>query len=421
MGDEHVSGLAGEVRSCLQSDQFDLAGYTENRTKEFIIAAFQKPLMSPKQMVRFTFVVGGGKLVRSRYDDELPKWVCAALREIGFTEDKSAAETLDSQGTYKQQHDTGQNLKYVIVFPFVNISNDQDDKSSGKLKDKTSPEYLVAACEFSTFKDIVAAKVESWRQKKKLVKILQDNIDRFQKIEEKLISGSQLDTLEQEIYDSNTGSDSEKLTWLQSEIKALVDNGRLTKSEKDELLSTIQANLQTVEEELQTAKVEDKVMKIKKLEEKKINLVARKQNIEKITPTVYRLKHSNDIQKLLIKQLDIAALEEKGRSMSLQLQDLAVIGEKGDVEEKLKQLEDNSRGWFETDEDFAVRRELEVREANAKHIKLVQQRKNDAMKKKPSTTSSWSTVTSSSKKQTISTSSSKKLTGFAAAFDDDSD
>jgi hypothetical protein len=35
--------------------------------------------------------------VRSRYSDELTKWMVAALREVGFSEDRSAAETYDSQ------------------------------------------------------------------------------------------------------------------------------------------------------------------------------------------------------------------------------------------------------------------------------------------------------------------------------------
>jgi hypothetical protein len=41
--------------------------------------------------------VGGGKLVRSRYSEDMTKWMVAALREIGFSEDRSAAETYDSQ------------------------------------------------------------------------------------------------------------------------------------------------------------------------------------------------------------------------------------------------------------------------------------------------------------------------------------
>lgn len=72
---EAHSGLAGTIRNSLESEQFDLAGYTEPRVAELIHAAFATPLSAPTEMVRFTFVVGGGKLVRSRYSDDLPKCI----------------------------------------------------------------------------------------------------------------------------------------------------------------------------------------------------------------------------------------------------------------------------------------------------------------------------------------------------------
>eukprot|EP01031_Cornospumella_fuschlensis_P044053 gene44053-53859_t len=120
--EEALSGLAGDIRSSIVSEQYDLGGYTESRTRDLVIAAFGKPLTAPAGMVRFTFVVGGGKLVRARYAEDLPKWMAAALREVGYVEDRSAAETLDSQGRFKQQHDTGQNLKYVVVFPRLQLA-----------------------------------------------------------------------------------------------------------------------------------------------------------------------------------------------------------------------------------------------------------------------------------------------------------
>ncbi len=36
-------------------------------------------------MVRLTFTVGGGKLVRTRYDDSMPRWCSQALKSIDFT------------------------------------------------------------------------------------------------------------------------------------------------------------------------------------------------------------------------------------------------------------------------------------------------------------------------------------------------
>ena len=38
---EQLSGLAGEIRSSLTSDQYDLGGYTEQRAKDLIHSAFR--------------------------------------------------------------------------------------------------------------------------------------------------------------------------------------------------------------------------------------------------------------------------------------------------------------------------------------------------------------------------------------------
>ena len=77
---------------------YDLSGYTESRARDLVVSAFSSPLSAPTEMIRVTFVVGGGKLVRSKYSEDLPKWLTMALRDIGYTEDRSAAETFDSQG-----------------------------------------------------------------------------------------------------------------------------------------------------------------------------------------------------------------------------------------------------------------------------------------------------------------------------------
>lgn len=116
---EFLSGLAGEIRSLLASEQIDLGGYTEARATDLVKNAFGKPLDAPTKMISIKFVVGGGKLVRAKYNDDLTKWMIAALREVGYSEDRSAAETFDSQGFFKQQHDTGQNLKYLVIYPKV--------------------------------------------------------------------------------------------------------------------------------------------------------------------------------------------------------------------------------------------------------------------------------------------------------------
>lgn len=64
---EQLSGLAGKIRAADYSEQWDLANYDEARVTDLVTSAFGgKPLDAPKEMVRFTFLVGGGKLVRAR-------------------------------------------------------------------------------------------------------------------------------------------------------------------------------------------------------------------------------------------------------------------------------------------------------------------------------------------------------------------
>jgi hypothetical protein len=200
---EQLSGLAGDIRSSVSSEQYDLGGYTEIRARELIITAFSKPLSAPTEMIKFTFVVGGGKLVRSRYPEDLSKWMIAALREISFVEDRSAAETFDSQGSYKQQHDTGQNLKYLIVYPKVTCASEAQGKPSGAenavLLDTNSPAYIVSMASMSTFQEIVASKIISYAQKKAALKILQDKAEEFKAVEAKLVTGAMLTPYEQQV------------------------------------------------------------------------------------------------------------------------------------------------------------------------------------------------------------------------------
>ena len=473
---EQLSGLPGEVRSALTSEQFDLANYTEQRVADFVRATFSTPLTAPTQMVRFTFVVGGGKLVRQKYNDDLPKWMATALRDVGYVEDRSAAETFDSQGTFKQQHDTGQNLKYVIVFPRVTCATagaaGKSDPAAagggggggGDALDTKSPEYIVCACELSTFKEIVASKTTSWRQRKRLLKVVQDGAETFQAIEAKLVSGQQLSPKEQALYESNSGVDAEKISWLQGEVKKMVDEGKLTASEKEELLASLDANLKAIDEEKAAAAKEGKEKKVEALETKRAGVVTRKGVVQKIEPVQHRLKHGDEVQKLRLRLLPLLLLEDKGRSCSLTLADLKTLEEKSDLEEKIAGLEAASRGWWEDDADFDAKcrvgalacrlvrprgllshppppssplfpllLQLEEKEAKAKYnakLKATAGKKGTGLSGKPGTGSAvgrgtagggWSTVKTSGTKAGGTAKKATGTGGFAAAFGADSD
>jgi hypothetical protein len=281
---------------------------------------------------------------------------------------------------------------------------------------------------------MVASKVVSYKQKKHLLQVLQASADRFQEVEAKLISGAALTASEQGIYDSNSGADTEKIAWLQSEIKHMVDGGKLTKGEKADLIQSIDSNLAATEKEIAEATAESKPKKVEKLAAKKEAIAARKAAVALITPVQHRLAQSEAIQKLYQRLFPLVALEDKGRSMSLTLADLKTLEEKSDIEEAIRNLENASRGWFVEDGDFAALCQAEATEAREKYNKKLA---SAAGAKKPSgglgskagagkstATSGWGTV--SGKKAASSSTgggggTKKASGGFAAAFGDDDD
>jgi len=150
-----LKGLVREIRLSTANDEFDLAGYDEQRTTDMAKKAFGTPLTFTSQPLQFTFIVGGGKLVRSRYHDELRRWLSDSLKEIGYEEDRGGS--LGSQGCFKHQHDTNLNLIKVHVFPNIitNDDNTNDDENVEKSSKEDSPAYLVATCSLAVFKSMV--------------------------------------------------------------------------------------------------------------------------------------------------------------------------------------------------------------------------------------------------------------------------
>lgn len=352
------SGMAGEIRSSVASEQFDLAGYSEARITDLFTQAFGSTLDAPTSMVKFTFVVGGGKLVRGKYAEEMPKWVNSALRTCGYEYDNSAAETLDSQGSFKQQHDTGKNLIYIIVYPKISWRPESEKEAAedaGEVIDSSSPEYIVVAATLEVFEDILDRKIEFWRQRKQCLKILQDAKAEFDTIEAKMVGGKLLDPVEQAKYDANSGEDDAKISFLQNEIKTMVDEGELLSAEKEEVLSNMSKNLTEAEAAGQAKRAE--------------TIRGRKAALEKLQPLEPRLRLGEKIQKFRVKLLGLKALEEKQKNMSLTMADLQALGEKGEIEETVEELERKSRCWFETDEDFAVRCAYEIKLAEKTHAK----------------------------------------------------
>uniref|UniRef100_A0A7S3XPB8 Uncharacterized protein n=1 Tax=Heterosigma akashiwo TaxID=2829 RepID=A0A7S3XPB8_HETAK len=256
------SGLAGEIRrvNAGEAEEFDLAGYTESRVDTLISAAFGAPLPAT-DMVKITFVVGAGKLARQKYDANLQKWVCAALRNLGFQEDKGASCMIDCAGTYKSQHDTGKNIMTVIIFPNVEGPSGEEAKEGEEGADggggaaAASAQEMAVTASMDMFPRMIASKCPAWSQKKRLVKILQDFIQALGEVQAALVAGT---ATEQQLalYDLATPEDVQaKVEWLTGAMKEQVEAGQLVAAEKRTLQAQVEVKLEALGEEL--AKLEE--------------------------------------------------------------------------------------------------------------------------------------------------------------------
>ncbi|RHY37539.1 hypothetical protein DYB34_008198 [Aphanomyces astaci] len=407
-------GLAGDIRQAVANEQFDLGGFTEPRTHDLIVAAFGTPLTAPTEMIRFTFIVGGGKLVRARYSEQLPKWMTAALREVGY---------VNVAVLCPHQKDTGANLLTIQVFPRLTLAvgtggEDLEDKQA--TVDVDSPEYLCISSDLETFQRmIVPAKARSWVQKKRFLKALQGSMSAFQHLEEKLMRGEALMPVEQLMYDGNIGLEvnTEKCVWLQGEIKRMVDEGHLTNAEKDEVIATLQQNLEHIAEDVDASSGKKK----DKLLEKQATIQARLALVESHKANVvYRLRKSAEIVKLRVELLGVLALQEKERSLSLTSEDMRKLEGRHALESAIADLEEQSREWF--DDAFEAKCALDQKDADALYKKKKAKSSSGGKSTSGSSSStSWATV---GKKKPVSKAakpSTAKGSGFAAAFGNDSD
>ncbi|KAL3941659.1 MAG: hypothetical protein SGBAC_004034 [Bacillariaceae sp.] len=356
----NASGLAASIRGSTESTTFDLGGQNVTTITNNITSAFQDPL-SIQEMIRITFVTGAGKLGRQKYDANAAKAVTSALRELGFEEDRGASCVNECAASFKLQHDTGKNLKTVVVFPRIQESNVEasadgstsNQASTESLIPKGSVEDLIISTSNAVFENMTKSKCPSWSEKKACLATLSHLKAMLDELDQKLLTGTPLTEGEQEYYDSvSSDSIDEKQAIIKDLMHTQVEVGAITKREKEQLLSQVSERLEKISAEL----VEAKAKKAEKLNGMKTKLEARKQMLSGITPkSLHKLKHEAEILKL---QEDLKSLTETvdaaaGRLLSLK--ESKALARKEEVEEEIADLEAKSRGWFEDDESFEER------------------------------------------------------------------
>ena len=295
--------------------------------------------------------------VRQKYDDKLPKWFAQALRDLGFEEDRGACTEIACAGKYKQQHDTDKDLKFLHVYPKAELKQGGGaaaEEGASSLASLGSPSYLATACAFDTFKKMVLSKTQSWSQRKRMLAELKLSGQRFVAIEARMMSAQPLSDEEQDLYDvTSREALEEKVVWLEACIKDMADAGQLTAGEKQQVLSTMAGRLDTLAGDLAEARAEGKAKKVGKLEQQAAQIEARRSAISQVEPVRHPLKHEERIKELRVAIIPLVELE--GLPGLRSMDEMKKIGNRPDLEAEASRLEEESRGWFEEDEEFQAR------------------------------------------------------------------
>ena len=357
-------GLATSVQSTTESTTYDLAGLSKGGITTALSTALSNPLVLPPGgdgMIRLTFVVGAGKNTRQRYDADAHKAVTQALDKLGYSEDRGASCVAECGGSYKLQHDTGKNLKTVVVFPFVEAASGGDaggDRNgtdgaaaAGCLIPENSPGYKIAACSLPTFRALLTNQCPTWSEKRGCLESLTALLQLVQECDAKLMNGQMLDEEEQNFYDIVVDL-GEKEAHAKEEATAMVEAGKLTVHERDMLLEQNAERIAALQKE--GKKMPDKILKRKTLLE----------GISSPIPAP-RLRHESKIAKLYKELGPLLRMEDAARGRLLSVKETQTLARKDEILEEIEYLEQSSQGWFEDDDLFHQR----VESCRQKHAK----------------------------------------------------
>ena len=302
-----------------------------------------------------TFIVGGGKLSRSKYDPKCGQVVTAALSTLGFVEDRGASCVNECAGCFKSQHDTGKNIYTVVVFPRIELlvstasSGSHDGDDDDDLIPTNSPGYKMAVAPLTTFKNLLSTYVPTYLEKKACQQTLDGLLELEQAIESKMMNGNPLDSAEQSFYDSACDL-REKHSHVQKEASKHVEDGRLTAGEKDYILELNENRINTLMSEKSSAATAERLKKA----------LARKQQLQKISPVNSEqypppLRYEANIRALRKKVMPLCAIEDNAKGRLMTLAETRAVTEKEELETEIAHLEEASCGWFEDEESFTAR------------------------------------------------------------------
>ena len=342
---DQAKRLANEIRNASESQEFDLSGYGAEGCAK-LAAALEHPLPL-SAMIRLSFVVGGGKKVRQKYNDGLPMLLADALRKAGFSEDRGASLAVECAGLFKFQHNTGTDLKTTHVYPKIDqaAAAAQAEAASGPVADPLSPKELLLHAEQKTFGKMIDAKCPSLAQKRRALEVLKAARAEIAAIEAKMTRLEALTEEEQRQYDTLDATLlEEKQAWLSKQMEYMVDKGLLTAEERREVAEQLTSKLEQLDAQIAAAETDGKAKRAEKLCGMREQMQARAAAVNALKPMVRKMKYEQEIKAIEKRLAQLAKLESSKEA--LPLSEVQKLSAKPKLLDDLAAMQSESRGWF---------------------------------------------------------------------------
>jgi hypothetical protein len=390
---------------------FDLGGLQGTTVTQVVLDAFGPPFppLPPLgggggddggRMIRITLVVGGGKNSRQRYDPNCLRLVTSALQSttVMYREDRGASCIPECAGSYKVQHDTGKNLKTVVIFPRITQQQQQQQQqqqpqhaeqdrviggsvsrtgaaagagaaissslpsSSSFLLPPDSIESKVAVSTIPVFTSMLKHRFPTWSQKRSLVELMDDTIVApLRECDDLLMMGKLLSDEQKAFYDSVRHID-DKRTLVKDAMHGHVERSDLTRNEIDVLLSQVEARIDELDGHgEQKQKHDQHQQQPTTAAAARAKLIERRTKLLDMTPIPFApLKHHVELDRLWKQAAPLLHLNSSNNSNSqkatlLSVQETKKLGHLRDLLDEIRVLEDGSRGWLEEDNIYKAR------------------------------------------------------------------
>ena len=336
---ENAKKLAAQARNG-ESNTVDMQNVNQTQAQQFVNFAFQTPIQA-KNMLKITLIVGGGKKVRQKYDEKLPHYLSEALKNINFTEDRAASAVLNCQATFKFQHDTDKDLKFVHVFPKVDIhSNDERNPH-----DVMSPDQLVVYSDAAAYQLMLSRKTQSFSQRRRALQVLREARQRVQDIEAKMTALENVDDTDSTFYESvDAETLTRKIEFTSKVLDGMITKAQLTKNEQREVIDQLARKIIDIDLQLDHAREQGKEKRVAKLEQMRLELDSRRTLVAAAQPVVHKPKFEAEIRAARKKLAELEKLEShKG---ILPLETVQKLSAKPKLLADLAVMESESAGWF---------------------------------------------------------------------------